>query len=802
MERDRSEDLAVLVTPYVRNAFEACFGHSPYLYQERVAQALLAGRNVLLQAPTGAGKTKAALFPFVYAKAHGIPLADRLLYAVPMRTLVSALYEEARGLLAKQAPDLRVTIQMGGQQDDPYLEGHVVFATIDQVLSAYVGSPVSLPGKNANVVGPAALGSLLVFDEFHLLDPGRALATVTDLAQRLNGVSRVLVMSATVTSQAASILCKRLDADMVDVPERELAEMPVQARKTRRVHYVDRPLAAADVLGSHAAARKTIAVVNTVDRAQALYRDVVEVADPALRPHIRLLHARFLPDDRREIEAWALETFKEGSHGEGILIATQVIEVGLNISARALHTELAPASAVFQRAGRCARFAGEEGDVYVHSLPVSDAGEPRVAPYERDDQERILKTGTEIRGRSGLAFSYRDELAVTEASYAARDAEVLGQVHPTKHAEDVGRALAGIDDEAARKLIRDADSVSVAVHDDPTSVGPRMRLESFSLARPTFWAFARDVLGGGHKIWVLEVEQTPAGPWVPVWKPAASDKDLRGALWACVTPASACYDRDAGLQLGRQGTWTSRALPIDAKAVTYRYAKERYAEHIGRVRGQIERQREGYAVLTDRLSTLFGISEDDVERLVAIAGELHDVGKLSSSWQDRAWKWQTDMHRTAREGWLAHTDLDLSDPKQRGATAQAAYRLPAHAAEGAFAAAPLIQRVVDGMIPNDQERASVVTQALFSAIARHHGAFTHRLEDFSLPPAAHAEALAALREAAGAVGIFDDRPDAATREQFASWLTEPSDRDGFLLYWYVSRRLRLADQRATAEVSQ
>lgn len=792
----------MVATVKISEVFREIFTHTPYPYQGRVAHALLSGRNVLLQAPTGAGKTKAALFPFLYAKSHGISLADRLLYAVPMRTLVSALYEEAKGLLAKSAPDLRVTIQMGGQQDDPNLEGDVVFATIDQVLSAYVGSPVSLPGKNANVVGPATLGSLLVFDEFHLLDPGRALATVTDLAQRLRGISRVLVMSATVTPRAAQILCERLDADMVVIPEEELAQMPVQAHKTRRMHFVDHPLAPADILMSHGTARKTIAVVNTVGRAQSLYRDVVQAVGPTLRPHIRLLHSRFLPDDRRAIETWALERFKEGSDGEGILIATQVIEVGLNISARALHTELAPASAVFQRAGRCARFAREEGDVYVYALPTSDSGAPQVAPYEQDDRERILATGAKIQDRSGQAFSYRDELAVTEASYAARDAEVLGQVHPKSHADDVSRALAGVDDEAAWKLIRDADSVSVAVHGDPTVVDPRMRLESFSLARPTFWAFARKVLDSNQKIWVLEAEQTSAGPWVPVWRPAARDKDLRGALWACVTPASACYDSGTGLLLGRQGTWTSRASPMAAKTVSYRYVRESYSEHIARVRGQIVQQRTGYAVLTDRLGKHFGISADDMERLVAVAGELHDVGKLTSGWQDRAWKWQTDMHQTTREGWLAHTDLDLSDPKQRTANAQGVYRLPAHAAEGAFAAAPLIQRVVDGMLPDDQERATVVSQALFSAIARHHGAFTHRLEAFSLPSAERTEALAALRRAVGLVSDFEDRPDPPTREAFVSWLTEPSDRDGFLLYWYVSRRLRLADQQATAEVSQ
>ncbi|MCZ7668789.1 MAG: DEAD/DEAH box helicase [Chloroflexi bacterium] len=35
-----------------------------YTYQERVRQLMLAGRSIILQAPTGAGKTRASLTPF------------------------------------------------------------------------------------------------------------------------------------------------------------------------------------------------------------------------------------------------------------------------------------------------------------------------------------------------------------------------------------------------------------------------------------------------------------------------------------------------------------------------------------------------------------------------------------------------------------------------------------------------------------------------------------------------------------------------------------------------------------------
>ena len=64
----------------------------PYRYQERVEQALLDGRSVVLRVPTGAGKTWAAVAPFLHSLETGHPIADRLLYALPLRSLAAGIY--------------------------------------------------------------------------------------------------------------------------------------------------------------------------------------------------------------------------------------------------------------------------------------------------------------------------------------------------------------------------------------------------------------------------------------------------------------------------------------------------------------------------------------------------------------------------------------------------------------------------------------------------------------------------------------------------------------------------------------
>ncbi|MGO4119063.1 DEAD/DEAH box helicase, partial [Rhizobium ruizarguesonis] len=52
----------------------------PYPYQKKVAELLMQSRNLVLTAPTGAGKTWAALSPFLYARKQKRDFADRVIY--------------------------------------------------------------------------------------------------------------------------------------------------------------------------------------------------------------------------------------------------------------------------------------------------------------------------------------------------------------------------------------------------------------------------------------------------------------------------------------------------------------------------------------------------------------------------------------------------------------------------------------------------------------------------------------------------------------------------------------------------
>jgi CRISPR-associated endonuclease/helicase Cas3 len=105
--------------------------------------------------------------------------------------------------------------------------------------------------------------------------------------------------------------------------------------------------------------RRTLVVCNTVRKARTLFDALdKELAGVSDRPELLLLHSRFRREDRAAIFK-RIENPSDNPMGQ-IVVATQVIEAGVDISSAALWTEAAPLPSIVQRFGRLNR-AGEFG---------------------------------------------------------------------------------------------------------------------------------------------------------------------------------------------------------------------------------------------------------------------------------------------------------------------------------------------------------------------------------------------------------------------------------------------------------
>ncbi|MGJ3241645.1 MAG: type I-G CRISPR-associated helicase/endonuclease Cas3g [Opitutales bacterium] len=125
---------------------------------------------------------------------------------------------------------------------------------------------------------------------------------------------------------------------------------------------------------THQKDKLTLLIVNRVERAQALAQ--------ALRSHcpdtpVGLVHSRFRRPDRSSQEAVLHHP------GDRIVVATQAVEAGVDVSAKTLITEVAPLSSLVQRFGRCNRYGEQEGGGSIHwiDLQPADEKDARSVPY-------------------------------------------------------------------------------------------------------------------------------------------------------------------------------------------------------------------------------------------------------------------------------------------------------------------------------------------------------------------------------------------------------------------------------------
>ncbi len=828
-----------------------------YQYQQRVRDIVLGGRSVILQAPTGAGKTRAALYPFIEAffdhpSAESFP--RKCIYSVPMRVLANqfiAEYEKRADTYRRaHRRHLSTAIQTGERPDDPKFENNLIFATIDQTLSSFLSIPHSLGTPSANLNAGAVISSYLVLDEFHLYDPDFMLPTVLGMLRMLKDVTPFVAMTATFSSNMLQRLAQMLGAVVVPESATDRAEMEQigsQVGKDRRFFAVDAALTAEAVLSQPAP--RVICICNTVRSAQDLYKALREALERQgdATTQVELLHARFYKHTRDAKEQWVREHFSiaqaEYNGPRLILVATQVIEVGVDATCDVMHTEIAPASALLQRAGRCARRQHEVGHVYVY-LPRYDDGAPNYTPYVMRNRENKMARALQLcqttwealqdPAFSGKQMTFQLEQAFIDHEHTPVDGAILDAIEDTwaKRTEDILRTMASLDSGMTQELIRNINTRFVIIHPEPQRDENLARNPWFydgfalypnSLAgvfnqfkdMPVDWVMrgARPVQEQESPAW--QNEETPAHQpaeytWLYRFQNSA---DAFAFPVLAVHPSLAQYDQEIGFRF----EWQEREgelppiRPNQRRSQSFSYHRETYAEHVrGLYNAYLKpvhewRDRKEHIHLPLRVEMAYaglrlecrcGLPTGSLDQMCRALFAIHDLGKLSEGWQDWAHRWQTEVSqfmgydtRIAPDYMAAHTDY-APTTEQKTAQRKLGPR-PNHAAESAISATELLYRVAGDN--------AALRRAGFTAVARHHSARTDRYQAYRHHPAAPQAMLEALAE----VGLPHDllehiwwHPD--DTEQLADFLVRfgRDHVEEVLLYFWLVRILRITDQRS------
>lgn len=682
----------------VKQAFQILLGSPPYQHQVDAWSALAQGKPVVVRAPTGSGKTEAVFLPFA-CDAFPSPL-PRLLYALPLRSLANQLKERLEHYVNSLGKTgWRVRLQHGEAPESVLFAADVVVTTIDQLITSYACTPLTLPVRHGNIPAGAVVSSFVVFDEVHLFDPLRALQATRLICKRLRklGLPFALI-SATLPDCVLEFWQNAFECEVVEV-DKEVIERCVKWQME------DRPLNADTVIQAMKNGHNRIlAVLNTVDRAVDLFKQVKEAARQ-MGYELQLLHSRFLPSDRQDKEVWVTKRFgKEATETRSLLIATQVVEAGLDISADCVLTELAPIDALVQRAGRCARWGGS-GTVFI--FPTEEP-----APY---DIALLQKTEEVLQRNLPTSPSWAKAKEWVNTVLNDRYQQALEGQNYQQVVTDLSlAAFTGCRQRAARS-VRETDTVEVTVHEKPQTLNKdALRLPYISVHIGVVRKWLKQAKGMGEKVWRVEVDYRASdidGQAKVKLSPVTEHK-LRLGDRLVFSTSTLTYDAELGLRSiaeEKRGQGQGfHAIPSQSwgpPSITLQ--KETWIEHacntVAHMRDLLRREQTAVA----GLAQLLGVSQEDVQMAATVMALLHDFGKLSLEWQRKAGV----KENASAEDLLAHTEN------------REYARFPSHSTISAYA----LWDVLHSVLPS-------LAKAVLFAIAHHHSVRAQKVPAYRLHP--------------------------------------------------------------------
>ncbi len=377
-----------------REFFKKATGYYPFPWQSQ----MIVSNDLpeIVSVPTGLGKTAGVVIAWLWKRLQEPEIfPKRLVYCLPMRVLVEQTNAEVKKWIGNLGLDTESHLLLGGSVDNSWdrnpEKDSVIIGTQDMLLSkalnrGYATSRFRWPVQFALLNNDC----FWVLDEVQLMGVGlQTTIQLQGLREKLGhfGITRSTWMSATISrkwlntvdfSAEKLIELNPSDDDLNTVVFKKRYEA------VKGVASVDSELSLNEaILEAHCEGTLTLVVRNTVKAAYETYKALMRTKHSA---EILLLHSRFRKLDR---DAVMKKVFSAAPSEGRILVATQVVEAGVDISAKTLFTDVAPWASLVQRFGRCNR----RGEFENASIYWIKPGETKgfALPYSDDDANTALK---------------------------------------------------------------------------------------------------------------------------------------------------------------------------------------------------------------------------------------------------------------------------------------------------------------------------------------------------------------------------------------------------------------------------
>lgn len=390
--------------------FEQATKHKPYPYQKRFAES---EKISVINIPTGTGKTATAILGlWLWNRLQNKNVPKRLIYCLPMRVLAEQTKTKVDEWLKNLKLDGKIGVELliGGSEDKierilPNKE-YIIIGTQDKLISGALNRAYgNMPSTWPIVFGLLNNDSMWVMDEVQIME--NAFPTSIQLNHfreqfETYGPHKTVWMSATINpdwmetvdSPKNKFNIHELEEEDYDdrLKERNnakktLRKAPIEVKK----NYNKKDLEA--LLKLHNEGSLTAIMVNTVKRAQEIYKILSEIiAEKSKDVECHLIHSRFRGAERADLNNLINNLNKNDNK---IIVSTQVLEAGVDISVKTMITELAPWASMVQRFGRCNRDGKTDGTVYWVGLDKDV-----YAPYEEQEIKHAEKMVEEYQDKS------------------------------------------------------------------------------------------------------------------------------------------------------------------------------------------------------------------------------------------------------------------------------------------------------------------------------------------------------------------------------------------------------------------
>lgn len=385
--------------------YKDIFGFLPSEFQKNVFNCVdvVNNRLFIIEAPTGSGKTEAALsIAYRYLSST---IRNGIYVAMPTCATSNALFARYSNFLNKiyNTNDINLKLQhsksdlffeKNKKQNENYLDSNTfdfklsglnnfVIGTVDHVLKT------SLSIKHFTMLQTAVINHVLIFDEVHSYDYEMRkilLSTITDLSQTN---TPIIILSATLDKEFKNKIKEAYNTVLDnDNSVKDKRNKPFQLYKDKndlikeingydyfkeqaKDVYINLKLQDEeynDVEKDVDSIYNKIMemgckgyygiIVNTVKRSQDIYNGLINKGINI--NNIKLLHSRFISCEKEIITSSIINRlgksgFKDRKDDFYIVVSTQIVEQSIDIDFDCLFTDLSPMDALLQRIGRLHR---------------------------------------------------------------------------------------------------------------------------------------------------------------------------------------------------------------------------------------------------------------------------------------------------------------------------------------------------------------------------------------------------------------------------------------------------------------